>query len=144
MGTITLASISMSREGAVFRYVGMAEECSECGLKEICHKLSPGRFYKVTKVRDVIHPCKVHDGDQVKVVEVEEMPLEMSIPQRKALEGALISLDEEDCPNTWCDNHFLCAVPDDIKGKKVAVKEVKELLECPRGLKLLRSIVESR
>ena len=144
MGTITLISDPLAKEGATFRYVGPADECDGCGLKEICHKLDPGRYYKVTKLRKVEHPCAVHLNDRVHVVEVEELPMETSIPQRKAMEAALIILDEPECPKKWCPNYLLCTLPEGIRGKKILILEIKELLECPRGLKLKRAMIESK
>jgi uncharacterized protein (UPF0179 family) len=144
MGTITLAGRPVAKEGAIFRYSGKADECDACGLVNICHKLRKDRYYKVVKVRDVTHPCAVHIDDKVYVVEVEELPLELSVPQRKALEAALVTLDEPECSWNWCPNHSLCTVPEDLRGIKVKVDEVKDLLECPRGLRLKRTIVRER
>jgi hypothetical protein len=144
MGIITLAGGALSNEGAVFRYTGTADECEECGLKNVCHRLIPGRRYRVVSVRDIEHDCPVHHEGKVKVVEVEELPMELAIPSRKALEAALVVLDEPECPRKWCPNHVLCTIPQDLKGGKVAIKELKESLDCPRDLKLKRSIVEPR
>jgi hypothetical protein len=144
MGIVTLAGPSLAKVGAVFRYAGSADECEECGLKAVCHKLKPGYRYEVTAVRDVEHPCQVHSGATVTVVEVEELPVEAAIPSRTALEAALVTLDEPECPRKWCPNHALCTVAEDLKGGKVAVKEIKGQLECPRGLKLKKVIVEPR
>ncbi len=144
MGIITLVGKPITKEGSIFRYIGMAEECDGCNLKDICHKLKPGRKYLVVKVRKVTHPCQVHMDDKVTVVEVEELPLDTSIPKRKALEAALITLDEELCPLRWCENHVLCTLPDDVRGKKATVKKILEELECPRGLKLKRAIIEPK
>ena len=124
--------------------MGKAEECEECGLKDICHRLKKGRRYRVIGVRKINHPCPVHMNDKVIVVEVEELPLETSIPQRKAMEAALVTLDNSICPMAWCENHALCILPEDIMGKKASVMEIGDELVCPRGLKLKRAIVEPR
>ena len=144
MGIITLVAKPLAKEGSIFRYVGMAEECGGCDLKDICHKLKPGRKYHVVNVRNVTHPCQVHLDDKVNVVEVEELPLETSISKRKALEAALVKLDEEQCPMRWCENHILCTLPEDVRGKKVSIKKILEELECPRDLKLKRAIIEPK
>ncbi len=142
MGIITLAGRTLAKEGVEFRYTGPADECMDCGLKAVCHKLTPGRKYRVVSVRDVEHACQVHDGDLVRVIEVEELPIEVSIPSRKALEAALIVLDQPDCPRKWCQNHILCTIPSGLKGKKVAIKEIGAIVDCPRDLKLKKAIVE--
>jgi uncharacterized protein (UPF0179 family) len=120
----------------------MTEECSGCKINKICQDLVAGRRYKVVGLRDKEHDCPIHEGGKVRVVEVEEVPLEMSIPARKALDGALVKLDEEECPLTWCSNHWLCRRAiygtDDLK---VGIISVHEELSCPRELKLKRSVV---
>ena len=144
MGTITLVGRNMAKKGAVFTYLGTADECSGCSLAEICHKLDEGRRYRITKVRKVTHPCRIHADDTVIVVEVEALPYEISVPAKKALEGAIIRLDEADCPMRWCPNHSLCSIPDDLKGSKAALIEVGGALECPRGLELRKVKVEPK
>lgn len=144
MGIITLAAQPLAEKGKIFRYTGRTEECDQCGLKEICHKLKKGRRYVVVSVRKIDHPCPVHMNDRVTVVEVEELPLEASIPQRKALEAALVTIDDDICPMGWCENHALCTVPEDVRGKKASIREIGEALECPRGLRLKKAIIEPR
>ncbi|MFW3145919.1 MAG: UPF0179 family protein [Thermoplasmatota archaeon] len=143
MGKVTLVGRSLAREGAVFLYAGQADECSNCRLKDICQNLQEGKRYRIVKVREKDHDCPVHEDGKVSAVEVEEAPLEVSIPERKALEGAVVALEEE-CPLRWCHNHRYCRRDLFPKGQKVALVEVYELLECPRDLKLKRSLVELR
>ncbi len=142
MGKISMVGYSLANEGQIFIYLGMAEECSECKLNKVCQDLVPGRRYRVTAVREKEHDCPIHEGGKVKVVEVEETEIEMSIPSRKALEGALVTLEEEECPLTWCSNHRLCRRK--VYGAsdlKVNIIAVHEELFCPLELKLKRSVV---
>ena len=133
---------TIAKEGLVFRYVGKAEECSSCEFGSICHNLTQGRRYRVTAVRDIEHECRVHDAGSVKVIEFEELPVEVAIGSRKALEGALVSLDEEECPKRWCPNHVICTRTIYPQGTKALIRKVEEDLECPMELKLKKAEVE--
>jgi uncharacterized protein (UPF0179 family) len=142
MGKISMVGTSLAKEGQMFTYIGMTEECIECKFNKVCQDMVAGRRYKVTALRDKEHDCPIHEGGKVRVVEVEETEIEMSIPSRKALEGALVKLEEEECPLTWCSNHRLCRR--NIYGAeelKVNITAVHEELKCPRELKLKRSVV---
>lgn len=142
MGKISMVGTFLAKEGQIFTYLGEAEECSGCKLNKICQDLVMGRRYKVTAVREKVHECPIHEGGKVTVVEVEEVPLEVSIPSRKALEGALVKLDEEECPLTWCPDHWLCRRNIyGTEGIRVNIISVHEELSCPRELKLRRSVV---
>ena len=134
----------LAKVGQRFRYMGIAEECEPCEFKGICHSLERGRTYRITNVRDKDHPCALHTDDRAVVVEIVEEPIEASIPSRKALEGALVTLEEPECPVVWCPNHFLCSREFLATGQKVLVASVGPEMECPRGLKLRRAVVEKR
>ncbi|MFO8050975.1 MAG: UPF0179 family protein [Thermoplasmatota archaeon] len=140
MGKVSLIGRSLAREGAVFTYIGQADECAECKLAKICHGLESGKRYKVVKVREKEHDCPVHD--KVVVVEVEEVPIEVSLPGRKAMEGAVVELDMEECPRKWCPNQRYCRRDLFHKGQKVTVIAVEEVMDCPRGLGLKKARVK--
>jgi uncharacterized protein len=142
MGKVSLIGKTLAKEGTVFTYIGRTPECEPCKLVKICQGLEVGKRYKISKVRAKEHKCPIHDLETVVAVEVEEMPLEVSIPSRKALESAIVSLDEESCPIKWCQNQKLCKRDMVSKGAKVAIISVHEELECPKGLKLKRSVIE--
>ena len=142
LGKIAMIGTVLAKEGQEFTYVGPALECEDCKFSKVCQNLERGKKYRICGVRRIQHDCPIHEGGKVTVVEVEEAPLEVSIPERKALEGALVTLDEEECPLAWCKNHRFCRrkVFDGVM--KVSIVEIKEKLDCPRELKLKRSIVE--
>lgn len=144
MGKVTLIGPPLAKVGLRFRYVGMAEECEPCEFKGVCHNLEKGRTYRIVAIRDKDHPCAVHAEDRAVVVEITEEPLEASVPARKALEGALVTLEEPECPIRWCSNHFLCTRAYLSTGQKVLIASVGSELDCPRGLKLRRAAVEKR
>ncbi len=144
MGKVTLIGPALAQVGQRFRYVGKAEECQACDFQSVCHSLEPGRTYKIVAVRDKEHDCALHLGEKVKVVEIEEEPLEVSLQVKKALEGVLVTMDEDECTKRWCPNHALCTREPYPQSQKVSVVSVDGELECPRGLKLRRAVVELR
>ncbi|MBN1390593.1 MAG: UPF0179 family protein [Candidatus Thermoplasmatota archaeon] len=144
MGKVSLIGKTLAKEGRVFMYAGPAPECGKCKLNTICQNLAVGRKYRVVKVRDKEHDCPAHDQDKVVAVEVEELPLEMSIPDRKALESAIVTIDGDGCRYRWCDNNHLCRYEGIPKGTKVLLLTIEEDLVCPISLKLKRAVVEIR
>ncbi|MGA1794133.1 MAG: UPF0179 family protein [Thermoplasmatota archaeon] len=144
MGKVSLIGIALAVEGMTFTYLGPTPECEPCKLSKICQNLTPGRRYVLIKIRDKEHECPIHEKGKVIAVEVEELPMELSIPDRKALDSAVVTLDLEACSFRWCPNNRLCRYDNVPKGTKVFLSSVHEELECPRGLKLKRAVAEVR
>lgn len=144
MGKVSLIGRSLAVEGQVFTYTGPAPECGECKLNTICQSLTVGKRYRVLKKRDREHDCPIHDQDRVVAVEVEELPLEISIPDRKALESAVVTIEDKGCDRRWCENNRICRIEYVPKGTKIFLISVHEQLRCPKGLKLRRVIAEIR
>ncbi|MGA1819639.1 MAG: UPF0179 family protein [Thermoplasmatota archaeon] len=144
MDKVSLIGIALASEGMTFTYIGPTPECGPCKLNKICQNLTPGRRYLLKKVRDKEHECPVHEQGKVVAVEVEELPLELSIPERKALDSAVVTIDEDGCTYRWCLNNRLCRYDNLPKGTKVFLASVHEPLECPRDLKLKRAVAEVR
>lgn len=142
MGKVSLIGRSLAREGVIFTYSGRTDECTKCKLVNICQNLEKGNRYKIVKVREKEHDCPVHEGGKVVVVEIEEASLELSLPGRKAMEGAVVGIDMDECPLRWCPNHRYCRRELFQKEQKVLVVEVGNDMDCPRGLKLKRSRVK--
>ena len=144
MDKVTLIGRTLAKEGQLFTYLGPTPECEPCKLSKICQNLTPGRRYLLKKVRDKEHECPIHEQGKVIAVEVEELPLELSIPDRKALDSAVVTIDEEGCTFRWCENNRLCRFENLPKGTKVFLTSVHEVLSCPKGLKLKRAVAEVR
>ncbi|MDG6224294.1 MAG: UPF0179 family protein [Candidatus Thermoplasmatota archaeon] len=142
MARITLYRSAAAREGTTFTYIGQAPECAECKVRAICHSLEEGHVYRITALRDKEHDCAVHEGDKVRVVEYEEMPLEIAVPVKKAMEGAIITLDGSECTWAWCASHGYCRRTALPEGARVRILSLGEDLECAKGAKLKRAVVE--
>jgi uncharacterized protein (UPF0179 family) len=142
MVRITLYPSTLSIPGREFIYIGEAPECAECKVRVICHDLRPGHRYRIVALREKEHDCAVHDGDKVRVVEYEELPLEIALPLRKAIEGAIVSIDDTECGSRWCEFNRFCRRISLPIGTRVKIISLGPDMECPGGTKMKRAIVE--
>ena len=136
MPLVTLVGEKIAIEGAEFTYLGPINECKECKLKNVCFNLKPGRTYRIKKVREKRHQCKIHSGN-VAVVEVEERPILTSI-DRKLSKGAIVKIEKKDCKNIGCTYYDLCN-RDINTEKKYKILKIHENIECPLGYKLKKA-----
>ncbi|AEH24003.1 UPF0179 family protein [Pyrococcus yayanosii] len=94
---ITLVGEKLAKPGLEFIYYGPAEPCKTCRLARVCTgNLEPGRRYKIVRVRNIEHPCPLHEG-KVRVVEVVEPAIEVAVEPRLAIVGSKIKLSFVDC-----------------------------------------------
>ncbi|MEW5936925.1 MAG: UPF0179 family protein [Candidatus Thermoplasmatota archaeon] len=132
MVTITVAGKGQAVEGREFVYMGPLSACRECKVRNICFHLEPGRHYVVRRVRDASHPCNIHEGG-VRVVEVEEVPFEISVPSKLAIEGSTITFQAPKCAKIGCRYYDLC-MPQGLRGEqKLQVIRTGEPIECTNG-----------
>ncbi len=141
MERLTVIGELQAKEGSEFYYVGEAPDCSGCKVKVLCHKLKPGRTYRVTKSRKTKHACKVHEGE-AEVVEYEVLPLMVNIPPDKALEGSTTNFEpQEECGRQACEKRSGCFPLALKKGDPLTVAEVSsEPVLCPEN-RLLKIVV---
>jgi hypothetical protein len=79
-----------------------------------------------------MHDCPVHEGS-VRVVEVERKPITVSVAQKYAIDGSVITFEARQCDNMGCDNRIYC-IPVSIKdGTKLRISEIIGDIECPKG-----------
>jgi uncharacterized protein len=136
MVLVTLVGEQLAVEGEEFTYLGSNSECRNCQLKTVCFNLKPGRQYRITKLREKHHDCNVHEGTVV-VVEVEELPLTVSIP-RNISEGATTTIEKQDCKNIGCDSYEICTSTALQNGKTYTIKKVYEKIQCPKNHELYK------
>ena len=105
---ITLIGKDLAEEGLVFIFHGSTEVCESCRFKSSCiESLEVGRKYKIISIRDTEQKCQLHDGDIVKVVEVEKANIDALIDSKKVHLGASLSYNPPKC-NLDCIFHNLC------------------------------------
>ena len=136
MALVTLIGEKQAKKGNEFTYLGPINECKGCKLKNVCFNLKPGRRYKIKKIREKRHECKIHSG-KVAVVEVEELPLTIAI-DRKLSEGATTKIKKDKCNNIGCKNYNLCKIKLQ-KDKKYKIIKIYGNIECPIGRNLQKA-----
>ena len=142
MAIVTLIGENLAKKGMEFVYMGPLPECRDCKLRNACFNLEPGRMYKITKVRDTKHECKIHEGGKVRAVEVEKVPVEAAIPAKMAVEGSTIRFERQNCLNMGCASYRLCNPLGLKEGSKYRIKKIKGDVKCPEGNTLKLVLLE--
>lgn len=141
MVVITLIGEHQARVGDMFVYRGPLTECRDCKLKAVCFNLDAGGLYRITKVRDVKHECRIHE-EGVRVVEVEKEKHPGALPMRSAIEGSTITFEAVKCDELGCQNWKLCHPMGVEKQMRFRVAKVDKELKCPAGLRMMAVVLE--
>jgi hypothetical protein len=129
MVLLTVVGEGLVLPGYTFVYLGPLAECKECKVKNVCFGLVKGKRYRVVSPRKVKHACKVHDGG-VQVVEVEEVPFDVCVPEKGLVAGSSITLQMADCRHLGCPSRGLCFPLGIDRGAKLQVIEVGDKVDC--------------
>lgn len=135
MAHVTLIGEKLAKKGNEFIYLGPQNDCKNCNLKTACFNLKPGRKYKITKIRENRHNCKIHEG-KTAVIEVEEQPITITTP-KNLKQGEEIKITKTGCIHIGCINYEFCSNPYLQKEKTYKItKIIEEKIECPKELEL--------
>jgi uncharacterized protein len=139
--TLTLVPESGARVGAGFLFNGpnAGEECRGCPFQRLCFGLEAGKRYVVQKRRDVTHPCALHEGGRVRVVEVAEAPFATSLESRH-LRGTAATWKPIPCGTPECANYALCHPVGARPGRHEIVAQ-ESALECPAGYEVTKVLL---
>ena len=135
---ITLIGANLAEKDLEFIHCGEASACLKCRFKNTCiDTLEEGRVYIITDVKDTQHPCPIHEGGKVKVVEVEKSEIKALIDSKIAFEGSNIIFNPTPCDNE-CKQKDLCSPAGLYTNDRAKI--VKNLgkpkMECAKGLDL--------
>jgi uncharacterized protein (UPF0179 family) len=139
MALVTLIGERLAKKDLEFIYIGPNNDCKNCKLKTVCFNLKENKRYKINKVRDKKHNCKIHEGTAT-VVEVEELPILTAI-DKKYSEGAKSKIEKKDCNNIGCENYRYCRVKLQ-KEKTYEIKKIQGDIKCPLGYKLQKAEIK--
>lgn len=134
---ITLVGKAIAKEGSEFYYIGPAEECDGCKLRNVCHNLEEGTRFRVTSVRGQEHACALLEDEPVVAVEVEKTTTPAILPKKGLLEGITITYSVSKCDEIGCPNYGLCHPVGKTEGSKYSVARMGNDVECPRGDRLV-------
>ncbi len=138
MPEITLLAVGESREGFEFVYQGGAAPCRTCPFRHACLTLDVGRRYKVTRVRDVTHPCALQETD-AHVVEVAPVPRSLVVDARSAIVGSQVEVSRFPCRRLDCPNWSICAGPSLPPKQRYRIERTDDgAAECRIGRTLKR------
>jgi len=132
MTEVTLIGEHLAKEGMEFIFGGCLSKCKSCEIKNSCCGLEKDRWYKIVGVRDKKHSCKVHHGD-VKVVEVEKIPVKTAVSGRTVIEGSVVTFKKSKCKEFECQYYRLCNPVGIEKKQKYDVKSVGKKIDCKKG-----------
>jgi len=132
MTLMTLVPETLAKIGYEFYMVGPLPECKSCRLRSVCFQLEQGKVYKVTKVRENKHPCKIH-GRDVCIVEVEPSSFKTSVHEKRAVEGSMLEYVQVVCASPGCEHYHTCKPMFAKEGRKYKIKKVGKKLECLEG-----------
>lgn len=136
---LTLVPDGLAARGFRFTFAGpgQAEECAGCPVRRLCLGLDPGRTYEVQALRDVRHPCALHEGGRVRVVQAEEAAFPATL-ERRHLRGTAAPWAPPDCGRPECPNWALCHPVGHSAGERHAIVAQQGAVECPAGFDLER------
>ena len=139
---ITLLPKNLAKTGFSFIAGRGGEECKSCRFYKTCvENLKEGRIYTVINVRQIEHPCNVHDTG-VKIVEVVESATEAAISSKYAIEGSS-GIFSSFC-NESCIHNELCN-PEGVNiGDRFLILKVREKIDCPLGKSIVKVSIKRK
>ncbi len=140
MAQVTLLGTLLAKPGLTYIVGRPGPECEPCAFKALCHNLPVGHRYRVARVREVTHPCAVHEGP-VRVIEVEPARFETTFVGRGAVAGSTAQFQEKGCGRPDCPSWAVCHPPGLPPGLRVRLLEDRDAPACPAGLTLRRFVV---
>lgn len=137
--TLTLVPEPLAAPGYRFTFRGAnaGEECQGCPFQKLCFGLDPGRRYEVRQLRDVVHPCGLHEGGRVRVAVVEEVSFPTTLETR-LLRGTAASWTPIPCGRPECPQYALCHPAGTQPGARHAIVGTHEAVECPAGFAITK------
>lgn len=148
MPTITLVGEAQAKVGGRFLFAGPNDApdaaCAPCKLKPTCFNLEAGETYEIVAARDKQHPCFIHDGGKVRIVEVERASHDVILPARGIIEGESFLYPERSCENRGCAMWRECVGSPLRANYSYKVVQVGPPVACPLGYALRKARVEPK
>ena len=141
---ITLIGKSLAEKGVKFIHYGPSAECEACRFKSTCiDSLEEGRMYIINDVKETEHPCPIHEGGKVKVVDVQRAEIKALVDSKKAFEGSMVIFEFPECDKE-CTMRDLCFPEGLYEGDKCKIVKTieKSPNQCIKGLNLSLVLLE--
>jgi uncharacterized protein (UPF0179 family) len=141
---ITLIGKNLAEKGLKFMHYGASAQCEDCRFKATCiDSLEEGRIYRIREVKDAEHPCPLHEGGTVKVVDVDRAVIKTLIDSKKAFEGSRLVFNPPEC-NEECTLREIC-IPEGLYREdrcKIVKKLGRPNNKCLLGYNLTMVLVK--
>ena len=139
MATLTLVPETLAKPGSRFTFLGPnpGGECAGCPLQKLCFGLEPGRTYAVEGLREVRHPCALHDGGRVRVVTVVPASFPTTV-EASTLRGTAATWTPIPCGRPQCPSWGLCHPTGPAPSARYEITERGAAVPCPAGYDLVR------
>jgi uncharacterized protein len=136
---LTLVPTTLAAPGFRFTFAGAnpGEECKGCPFQRLCFGLAPGHAYEVTALREVTHPCALHESGRVRVVEVREASFPTTLESR-LLRGTAATWAPIPCGQPQCPQWKLCHPVGPVGGRRHEITAQGGEVPCPAGFDLTR------
>jgi uncharacterized protein (UPF0179 family) len=136
---LTLVPEPLAAPGYTFTFAGASDgpECAPCPFRKLCFGLEAGRRYEVGELRDVTHPCALHESGRVRVARVEERAFPTSLETR-LLRGTAAIWNPIPCGRPDCGKYALCHPVGPQAGKRHEVAAQEGVIPCPAGYELTK------
>lgn len=132
MTKITMVTEAQAKIGAVFKAM-INLRCVGCPFYKVCAgTLRPGGRYKVKTIRRKAHTCPLLNERMI-VIEVEEMPMLLTVESKLAVEGLTFRYEMLRCKYRSCPRYLLCNNTYFIEGEQVKVVAVHGKVACPEN-----------
>ncbi|WP_161969814.1 UPF0179 family protein [Candidatus Methanodesulfokora washburnensis] len=137
---IVLVPSYLAHRDESFIFVSPASECNKCKHRPACVEgLISGRIYRIIETREKTFECPVHG--EVKPAKITMSDVRAALPEKVAIEGAIVNFTSIKCNDLRKDMYTLCN-PVGIKpGDRVLVKKVEGFLGEYEGERLVLCII---
>ena len=105
------------------------------------NNLNVGRIYRVVRCREKILECKIHEAG-AKAVEVVESDISAIIPQKLAMEGAVITYNRQECNAQECGNFEKCIPNGLLDEDRCLVVKVVRKVKCASARSLAEVVLQ--
>ncbi|MGC9019790.1 MAG: UPF0179 family protein [Candidatus Methanodesulfokora sp.] len=137
---IILVPSYLAHQDESFIFISSASECNKCKHRPACVEgLMPGRVYRIIEVREKTFECSVHG--EVKPVKITMSDLRAALPEKIAIEGALVNFPSIKCNDMRKRMYDLCNPPGIKPGDRVLIKKIEGVLGEYEGERLVLCVI---
>lgn len=137
---VVLVPSYLAHQGESFIFVSPASECKRCRHRPACVEgLVPRRVYRIVETREKTFECPIHG--EMRPVRITISDLRAALPERIAIEGAIVNFHPIECDDMRESVYDLCNPPGVRPGDRVLIKKVEGILGDYEGERLVLCVI---